>query len=53
MRLLALPHYFVLANAAVVLAFYKFLRGERYARWEPVREGAAIHERKAKEASRV
>jgi hypothetical protein len=39
-RLLALPHYFVLANAAVVLAFYKFLRGERYARWEPIREGA-------------
>ena len=39
-RLLALPHYFVLANAAIVLAFYKFLRGERYARWEPIREGA-------------
>ncbi|MDQ3746226.1 MAG: glycosyltransferase family 2 protein, partial [Acidobacteriota bacterium] len=39
-RLLALPHYFVLANAAVVLAFYKFLRGERYARWEPIRESA-------------
>jgi cellulose synthase/poly-beta-1,6-N-acetylglucosamine synthase-like glycosyltransferase len=39
-RVLALPHYFVLANAAVVLAFYKFLRGERYARWEPIREGA-------------
>jgi len=38
--MLALPHYFVLANAAVVLAFYKFLRGERYARWEPIREGA-------------
>jgi cellulose synthase/poly-beta-1,6-N-acetylglucosamine synthase-like glycosyltransferase len=39
-RLLALPHYFVLANVAVVLAFYKFLRGERYARWEPIRDGA-------------
>jgi cellulose synthase/poly-beta-1,6-N-acetylglucosamine synthase-like glycosyltransferase len=39
-RVLALPHYFVLANAAVVLAFYKFLRGERYARWEPIRESA-------------
>ena len=39
-RALALPHYFVLANAAVVLAFYKFARGERYARWEPIREGA-------------
>jgi len=43
-RLLALPHYFVLANAAVVLAFYKFLRGERYARWEPIREGARAAE---------
>ena len=38
-RLIALPHYFVLANLAVVLAFIKFLRGERYARWEPIREG--------------
>ena len=39
-RLLALPHYFVLANLAAVLALFKFLRGERYARWEPIREGA-------------
>ena len=39
--LLALPHYFVLANWASVVAFYKFLRGERYARWEPIREPAA------------
>ncbi|MDQ3686917.1 MAG: glycosyltransferase family 2 protein [Acidobacteriota bacterium] len=37
-RLLALPHYFVLANLAALVAFYKFLRGERYARWEPIRE---------------
>ncbi len=37
-RLLALPHYFVLANLAALIAFYKFLRGERYARWEPIRE---------------
>ena len=37
---LALPHYFVLANLASVLAFYQFLRGERYARWEPIREAA-------------
>lgn len=36
-RLLALPHYFVLANVASLLAFFKFLRGERYARWEPIR----------------
>jgi cellulose synthase/poly-beta-1,6-N-acetylglucosamine synthase-like glycosyltransferase len=39
-RVLALPGYFVLANLAAVLAFYKFLRGERYARWEPIREPA-------------
>ena len=36
-RLLALPQYFVLANVASVIAFYQFLRGERYAHWEPVR----------------
>jgi hypothetical protein len=38
MRFLALPQYFVLANVASVIAWYKFLSGERYARWEPVRE---------------
>jgi len=36
-RVLALPHYFVLANVASVLAMFQFLRGERYARWEPIR----------------
>lgn len=40
-RLLALPQYFVLANVASVIACYKFLRGERYARWEPIREPVA------------
>ncbi|MDQ3804356.1 MAG: glycosyltransferase family 2 protein [Acidobacteriota bacterium] len=40
-RLLALPQYFVLANAAALVAFYKFARGERYARWEPIRGAAA------------
>ncbi len=34
----AIPHYFVLANLASVFGFYKFLRGERYAAWEPIRE---------------
>lgn len=34
----ALPHYFVLANLASAVGFYKFLRGERYATWEPIRE---------------
>lgn len=37
-RVLALPQYFVLANFASVVAFYRFVRGERYARWEPIRE---------------
>jgi cellulose synthase/poly-beta-1,6-N-acetylglucosamine synthase-like glycosyltransferase len=36
-RVLALPHYFVLANLASVIAMFQFLRGERYARWEPIR----------------
>jgi cellulose synthase/poly-beta-1,6-N-acetylglucosamine synthase-like glycosyltransferase len=38
-RVLALPHYFVLANLASLLAFFKFLSGERYASWQPAREG--------------
>ena len=36
--ILAMPLYFALANLATVIAFYKFLRGERFARWEPIRE---------------
>ncbi len=38
LRIFALPQYFVLANVAALVAFYKFARGERYARWEPIRE---------------
>lgn len=34
----AIPLYFTIANLASVIAFYKFLSGERYARWEPIRE---------------
>lgn len=41
-RVLALPHYFVLANLASLLAFFKFLSGERYASWEPAREGLSV-----------
>ncbi len=40
-RVLAIPQYFVLANVASLIAFYKFVRGERYARWEPIREASA------------
>ena len=36
-RVLALPHYFVLANVAAMIALFQFLRGERYARWQPIR----------------
>lgn len=36
--LLAIPLYFVLANLASVIAFFRFLRGERVATWEPIRE---------------
>lgn len=38
LSVLAMPLYFVLANLASVVAFYKFLRGERYARWDPIRQ---------------
>lgn len=41
-RILALPHYFVLSNAASLIAMIKFLRGERYARWEPIRSSFQI-----------
>jgi cellulose synthase/poly-beta-1,6-N-acetylglucosamine synthase-like glycosyltransferase len=37
LSLLAIPFYFVLANLASVIGFYKFIRGERYAAWEPIR----------------
>jgi cellulose synthase/poly-beta-1,6-N-acetylglucosamine synthase-like glycosyltransferase len=37
-KILAFPHYFILANFAALLAFYKFVRGERFASWEPIRE---------------
>jgi cellulose synthase/poly-beta-1,6-N-acetylglucosamine synthase-like glycosyltransferase len=39
-RLLAWPRYFLLANVAAVVAFHKFINGQRYAHWEPVRESA-------------
>jgi cellulose synthase/poly-beta-1,6-N-acetylglucosamine synthase-like glycosyltransferase len=35
---LNLPLYFVLANVASVAGFLQFLRGERYASWEPIRD---------------
>ena len=40
-RWLALPQYFVITNLACLIALFKLVRGERYVRWEPVRERAA------------
>lgn len=37
LSLLAIPLYFVLANLASLVAFYKFLRGETYVSWDPIR----------------
>jgi len=38
----AMPLYFVLANIASVVAFCKFLNGERYAHWETIREDSQV-----------
>ena len=46
--ILALPLYFVLANLASVGGFYKFLSGERIARWEPIREAGKMENGKWK-----
>lgn len=40
-KLLALPRYFLLSNAAPIMAVWKVLSGERYAKWETVREPVA------------
>jgi cellulose synthase/poly-beta-1,6-N-acetylglucosamine synthase-like glycosyltransferase len=34
----AIPLYFVLTNVASLVGFYKFLSGEKYVRWEPIRD---------------
>lgn len=44
-KLLSLPQYFVLTNVASVIALYKTLRGERIARWEPIRESSQNKEK--------
>lgn len=36
--LLAMPEYFLISNLSSLIGFYKFLSGERYARWDPIRE---------------
>jgi cellulose synthase/poly-beta-1,6-N-acetylglucosamine synthase-like glycosyltransferase len=37
---LATPQYFMLANVASLIGVYRFLRGDRFAAWEPIRETA-------------
>ncbi len=44
-KILALPQYFVIANLASILAFVRFLRGERIATWEPIRAANQPQER--------
>jgi cellulose synthase/poly-beta-1,6-N-acetylglucosamine synthase-like glycosyltransferase len=34
LSILPIPFYFVLANLAAVIGFYKFITGERYTQWE-------------------
>jgi cellulose synthase/poly-beta-1,6-N-acetylglucosamine synthase-like glycosyltransferase len=46
-RLLGLPYYFVLANAAALAALDKFLRGETHVVWEPIRDKEMTAERPA------
>jgi cellulose synthase/poly-beta-1,6-N-acetylglucosamine synthase-like glycosyltransferase len=36
--LLGIPYYFVLSNAASLIAFLKFVRGQSHVTWEPLRE---------------
>lgn len=38
---LSIPLYFVLTNIASLLAFYRFVKGDRFAKWEPIREPAS------------
>jgi hypothetical protein len=34
-RLLKIPYYFLIANAAILVAWYRFAKGERFAVWQP------------------
>lgn len=36
----SLPQYFLITNLASLIAFSKLIRGERYSKWEPLRETA-------------
>jgi cellulose synthase/poly-beta-1,6-N-acetylglucosamine synthase-like glycosyltransferase len=41
---LAIPYYFLLANAASLIAFLKFVGGQSHVTWEPLREIASQKE---------
>jgi cellulose synthase/poly-beta-1,6-N-acetylglucosamine synthase-like glycosyltransferase len=36
--LMAVPQYFLLTNVASVMAFFRFIKGDKLATWEPIRE---------------
>jgi cellulose synthase/poly-beta-1,6-N-acetylglucosamine synthase-like glycosyltransferase len=38
--ILSIPLYFMLTNVASIAGFFQFLRGERYASWEPIRDAS-------------
>lgn len=44
---LGLPYYFLLGNAAIVVAFFKHIRGEAHVVWEPLRKGSQSNEQMA------
>lgn len=37
-----IPLYFALANLASIAGFFQFLRGERYAAWDPIRDAGPV-----------
>lgn len=47
---LGFPYYFALANAASLVAFIKFIRGEAHVIWEPIRETDSTKGYQAKDA---
>ncbi len=49
---LAIPYYFVLVNAASLIAFLKTLYGESYIVWEPIRGASHMNPRPETAASR-
>ena len=40
--LISIPMYFLIANYASLAGFYRFLKGDRYATWNPIRENSGV-----------